>query len=215
MVEDDGTIRDAITIALEAEGHTVNAAGDGSSIDDLVNGFMPDLAVIDLRLPSGPDGVTLARHLHSTAIPVIVVTATEGEQARLDAFSAGAADLVAKPFSVPELMARVRSVLSRVGGPRRHVLVGADVAVDTAQHRVSRGGSILALTPTEFRLLAAFVEHPGSVLTRRQLSELVWEGGDRDHGTIESHVSSLRAKLEGYGPRLVHTVRDEGYLFGS
>ncbi len=213
VVEDDEPIRNALEVALKAEGYDTRALPDGRSLDAVAQQFRPDLAILDMRLPIGPDGRGLAKVLRATGdVPILFLTAADSLEERLAGFEAGADDYMVKPFSMAELLARARALLRRSGRLASAVWQFGDLVVDEAARTVVRNGAALDLTPTEYELLAVLIQHPGQVLSKTQLLSTVWGFDAYDTNLIEVHVSALRRKLEAHGPRLVHTVRGVGYV---
>ena len=213
VVEDDDAVRDALCTALTAEGHLVRACADGLFSDVLVKEFDPDLAVLDVRLGQGPDGLSVARRLRSIRdLPIIFLTAADAVEDRLAGFDAGAEDYVTKPFAMAELLARVRALLRRTGRLDTGAWVVGDLRVDEAARRVRRGDVELTLTKVEFDLLIALGRNAGRVLSKAQLLADVWGFADYDPNVVEVAMSGLRRKLESRGSRLVHTVRGVGYV---
>ncbi len=212
LVEDDDALRDSVVSALSAVGFTVAAQADGSSIPAIVDNFRPDVAVLDIRLPTAPDGFEVAAFLRRSAgIPVIFVTAADALEDRLRGFEVGADDYLVKPFALAELLARLRAVLRRSGRLASSTLEVRDVVVDEANRIALRGGADLKLTQTEFELLCVFARSPGRVFSKPQLLSLVWRFDEYDPNLVEVHISALRRKMELAGPRLIHTVRGAGY----
>jgi two-component system, OmpR family, response regulator len=212
-VEDDNTLRDALWSALNAEGYLVHACCDGSFPDSLVREFNPDLALLDVRLGSGPGGLAVARRLRATGdLPIIFLTAADAVEDRLSGFDAGAEDYVTKPFAMAELLARVRALLRRTRGLDNGLWGVGDLIVDEAAHRARRGDAELVLTKVEFDLLVALGRNAGRVLSKGQLLADVWGFADYDPNVVEVAMSGLRRKLESHGPRLVQTVRGVGYV---
>lgn len=211
LVEDDPLIAESTTEALTETGMVVRACPDGRGLDEVVEQFRPDIAVLDVMLP-GEDGMSLARRVCVPRdVPVVFVTARDDIDDRLSGFAAGADDYVVKPFAVEELLVRLRAVLRRSGRTPQVVEVD-DLVVDESASVALRGGSPLDLTATEFRLLAQLVRHRGRTLSKLQLLTQVWGYEHYDQNLVEVHVSALRRKLEEHGPRLVHTVRGLGYV---
>ncbi|MGI8822767.1 MAG: winged helix-turn-helix domain-containing protein [Acidimicrobiia bacterium] len=175
--------------------------------------FPPDLAIVDVRLPPGPDGLALARHLRTVDdLPIIFVTAADAPHERLAGFAAGGDDYLIKPFLMAELLARVGALLRRSGRLRSNLLVLGDLVIDEDARTVVRAGALVALTPTEFDLLLALARHQRKVLSKLQLLSQVRGYEAYDPNLVEVHISALRRKLEAHGPRIVHTVRGTGYV---
>ena len=213
IVEDDAPIRSALDVALRGEGYTVLALSEGTDLLAATDGFKPDLAVLDVRLHVGPDGLTLARQLHRrSALPILFLTAADAVEDRLAGFDAGGDDYLIKPFSMAELLARVRSLLKRAGRLESATWQVGDLVVDDGARSVVRSGLTLELTRTEYDLLAALIRHVGRVLSKTQLLTQVWGFDAYDTNLVEVHMSALRRKLEQAGPRIVHTVRGSGYV---
>lgn len=211
VVEDDDTLRNAVGVTLRRAGYTVRAEPDGKAVKEAVNEFQPDLAILDVRLPTGPDGYAIARALRDEHdLPILFLTAADSRRARLDGFEAGGDDYVIKPFDTEELLARVAALLRRAGRQRSWRV--ADVVVDDATRTVTRNGNELVLTRTEYELLSVLVQHPGQVLSKEQLLRRVWGFDAWDINLVEVHMSSLRRKLEAHGPRLIQTLRGTGYV---
>lgn len=213
IVEDDPPIRSAVEVALRGEGYEVRAEPDGASIELVAAEFVPDLAILDLRLPSGPDGFSIGRLLRRTSdVPIIFLTAADSIEDRLDGFAAGADDYIVKPFSIAELLARTQALLRRAGRlafPPKQV---GDLVIDQTARTATRAGHALDLTRTEWELLQALAQRPGQVLSKMQLLTHVWGFDAYDSNLVEVHLSALRRKIEAHGPRLVHTVRGMGYV---
>jgi two-component system OmpR family response regulator len=219
VVDDEPNIVDVISMALRFHGFEVESAGTGAAAIAAVGGFKPDLIVLDIMLPD-MEGFDVARRLGAerARVPIIFLTARDATEDKVRGLTVGGDDYVTKPFSLEELVARIRSVLRRAGvaeaGSAR--LVFEDVELDEDAHEVTRGGSYIALTATEYRLLRYLMLNPRRVLTRQQLLEHVWDydfGGDAR--VLETYVSYLRRKLDGHGPGLIQTVRGVGYALRS
>lgn len=214
VVEDDTAVREAVAAGLRDEGYEVDAREHGLEIEQVVRGFRPDLAVLDVRLPVGPGGLSMARILRSAEreLPIIFLTAADAVEERLAGFEAGGDDYLAKPFAMAELKLRVRALLRRSGKLASTTWSVDDLVVDEAARTVARDGTPVELTRTEFDLLTALGRHPGRVVTKTQLLSTVWGFDAYDPNLVEVHMSSLRRKLEAHGPRLIHTVRGVGYV---
>lgn len=216
FIEDDQSLREAVTVTLRRAGFEVRAEPDGSELAEAVAAFHPDLAILDVRLPRGEDGFELAERLRTMAeIPIVFVTAADALDERLRGFAVGADDYIVKPFAASELLARVRAVLRRAGrltSPTHQVF---DLLVDEANRTARRAGHDLQLTKLEFDLLAVLSRSPGKLFSKAQLLSLVWGFEGYDDNLVEVHISALRRKLEAHGGRLIHTERGEGYVFRS
>jgi DNA-binding response OmpR family regulator len=198
---------------LRGAGFEVRAEPDGSRLAIAVMDFHPDLAILDVRLPSGEDGFDLALHLRTMAeIPIVFVTAADALDQRLRGFEVGADDYIVKPFAASELLARVRAVLRRSGRLSSPTWQVFDLLLDEANRTARRGDHELALTRVEFDLLAVLGRFPGRVFSKTQLLSLVWGFDGYDPNLVEVHVSALRRKLDVHGGRLIHTERGEGYV---
>ncbi|MDH4112984.1 MAG: response regulator transcription factor [Actinomycetota bacterium] len=220
IVEDEMQIARTLRDFLEVAGFEVTAVGDGTAALASVRGDRPDLIVLDLGLP-GIDGLDVARELrHTSATPIVMLTARGEESDRIVGLEIGADDYLVKPFSPKELVARVRAVLRRTSGVAMgvEVLRAGDVEVDQSKMRARVDGSAVELTPTEFRLLATLVREPGRVFTRGQLLDALHGVAiDTYERAIDAHVKNLRRKIEpepGH-PRYVLTVHGVGYRFAD
>lgn len=213
VVEDDASVRDGLTAALRAEGFDVLGTEDARQAALALDRFRPDLAILDIRLPSERNGLDLARLVRSRAdLPIVFLTAVDGVEDRVAGFEVGADDYVVKPFAMPELLARVRALLRRTGRLSSSVWEVGDLVVDERARSVRRGNAEVDLTPTEFDLLLTLGRHAGTPLSKTRILSLVWEFDEYDPNLVEVHVSALRRKLEAHGPRLIHTVRGAGYM---
>jgi len=216
LVEDDQTLRDTLTFNLKREGYTVIEASDGVVALDLAREHHPDLILLDIMLP-GLDGLTVCRTLrHEMTVPIVLLTARSGEVDRIVGLDSGADDYIVKPFSVGELLARLRAVLRR-GRPEPTLrLEAGDLILDLVSHRAWRAKQLLNLSPKEFDLLAELMRHKGAVLTRDLLLQRVW-GFDfaGDTRTVDVHIRWLREKIEEdpANPKRIETVRGLGYRF--
>jgi DNA-binding response OmpR family regulator len=218
IVEDSERMAATLAKGLGEEGFVVEVAADGPTGLGLASAGDFDLVLLDVNLP-GMDGFELVRRLRKARsdVPVIMVTARDTLEDRVEGLDLGADDYVTKPFSFAELLARVRAVTRRPGARAEPVLTFGDVALDPASGRATRGGRRLDLSAREFSLLRAFLAKQGNVLTRAQLYETVW-GGEYDglSNVLDVYVNYLRNKLEAEGEaRVIHTVRGRGYVFGE
>jgi two-component system, OmpR family, response regulator len=212
VVEDDTALRDAVGSSLRGDGYQVRADPDGTAIRAAVRDFRPDLAVLDIRLPYGPSGLSIAQIVREHGmLPIIFLTAADRVEDRLAGFDAGADDYLVKPFAMDELLARVRALLRRSGRLVSETWQIGDLMIDEAGRSAHRAGCRLELTRTEFDLLLALGRNPGRVVSKAQLLVAVWGFDDYDVNLVEVHVSALRRKLEAVGPRMVHTERGSGY----
>ncbi len=216
LAEDDRAVRDALVRALELEGHEVQAVTDGAAALAAVAHDRPDVAVLDWMMPV-LDGLSVCRQLRAAGdrLPVLILTARAEISDRVAGLDAGADDYLPKPFSLDELLARVRALLRRVSpdDPDRELRVG-DLVMEPAARRAWRGDRELELTKTEYELLEVLVRNAGIVCTHTTIYDLVW-GYDfgPDSKTLAVYVGYLRRKLEEAGePRLLHTVRGVGYM---
>ncbi len=216
LVEDDQTLRETLAYNLTREGYSVTLAGDGMTALDLARQSRPDLVVLDIMLP-GVDGLTVCRTLrHEMNVPIVLLTARSGEVDRIVGLDSGADDYIVKPFSLGELLARLRAVLRRGQSEKVTTLASGDLTLDLLGHRAYRSGQLLNLAPKEFDLLAELIRHKGAVLTRDLLVQRVW-GFDfsGDTRTVDVHVRALREKIENdpANPTRIQTVRGLGYRF--
>lgn len=214
LIEDDLSVREAVSITFEGLGFLVRSLPTGETLAGVVQEFRPDVAIIDIQLPTGPDGIHLARQVISLAgVPVVFLTASDSLDERLAGFEAGGDDYIVKPFAMAELVARVRAVLRRSGRLQSPVLQIRDLLIDESTKQAMRDGILLDLTPTEFELLSVLARSANQVFSKGQLLSQIWGFDSYDPNLVEVHVSALRRKLDAHGPRLVHTVRSRGYVF--
>jgi two-component system, OmpR family, KDP operon response regulator KdpE len=213
VVDDEVQILRALRRALAARGHEVLTAPDGEDAIAEAEVSMPDLVVLDLNLP-GIDGMEVCRRLRTwTQVPILILSVREDEAGKVQALDLGADDYLTKPFGVEELLARVRALLRRSRPPEstppRYEMEG--VVIDLATHRVSRGGTDVHLTRTEWLLLEAMAEHPEKLLTHRWLLERVWGAGyQEDVEVLRVFISQLRKKVEPDASRPMVIVTDPG-----
>jgi two-component system, OmpR family, phosphate regulon response regulator PhoB len=217
IVEDEEPLTLLLRYNLEAEGYEVETVARGDDADTRLKENIPDLVVLDWMLP-GLSGIELCRRLRtrpeSRQLPIIMLTARGEESERVRGLTTGADDYVVKPFSVPELIARVRALLRRSSPERVSTVLGfGDIELDRDKKRVSRSGRPIDLGPTEYRLLEFLMERPGRVFSREQLLDGVW-GNEVyiDERTVDVHVGRLRKALNrGHSDDPIRTVRGSGY----
>jgi two-component system OmpR family response regulator len=217
VVDDESNITDLVATVLRYEGFDVQTARTGREALRVVGTFRPDLVVLDVMLPD-LDGFEVQRHLSSDAgkVPVVFLTAKDATEDKVRGLTMGADDYVTKPFSLEELVARVRAVLRRAHGAAEAVsaerLRFADLEMDEESHEVFRGGEAIELTPTEFTLLRYLLMNAKRVLSKAQILDHVWHydfAGDAN--VVETYISYLRKKIDKVDPPLIHTVRGVGY----
>jgi two-component system, OmpR family, response regulator len=215
VVDDEPNIVDVISMALRYQGFDVAAAGNGGDALSKVREFRPHLIVLDIMLPD-IDGFEVAKRLGAQRadIPIIYLTARDSTEDKVRGLTTGGDDYVTKPFSLEELVARIRTILRRTGvaAPESGRLVFEDLELDEDTMEVSRAGQLIELTATEYRLLRYMMANPRRVMTRAQLLDHVWNydfGGDGR--VLETYISYLRKKLDALGPPIIQTVRGVGY----
>ena len=210
VVEDSETIREMVGEALTDAGYLTDARPDGDRLEEVLDGFRPDLVVLDVMLP-GRDGFALLDViLQWGEAGIVLLTARDGLPDRLRGLDGGADDYVVKPFELAELVSRVGAVLRRRGRLPAAVQVG-DLMLDVDAGVASRAGHRLGLTATELRLLVYLVEQRGRTVSTTQILNAVWGYAAYDPNLVQVHISGLRQKLEAHGPRVLHTVRGIGY----
>ncbi len=220
IVEDEADVALMLRYNLEAEGYRVQAAATGDEAVERMREGLPDLILLDWMLP-GLSGIELCRRWRAreetARVPIIMITARGEEEERIRGLSTGADDYVVKPFSIPELIARISALLRR-SSPQlvTSVLRAGDLELDRTSHRVRRGGREVHLGPTEYRLLEYLMRHPGRVYSREQLLDGVW-GNDVyvDERTVDVHVGRLRKAINRRASEIdpIRTVRGAGYAF--
>lgn len=221
LIEDDEAIAELIVWHFAREGFSVRQTPDGEQALVLVEERVPDIVLLDWMIESLP-GIEVCRRLRrnpkSANVPIIMLTARGEEEDRIRGLETGADDYVTKPFSPRELVARVSAVLRRL----RPALAGellayADIELNSVAHKVVRGGQIVAMGPTEFRLLRHFMEHPGRVFSRGQLLDSVWgQDSDIELRTVDVHIRRLRKAINLPGTAdIIRTVRSAGYALDA
>ncbi len=215
VVDDEPNIRELLSVSLRFSGFEVVAAESGRDALDYAERHPPDLVVLDVMLPD-LDGFQVARRLReSRQVPILFLTARDGVQDKVTGLTLGGDDYVTKPFSLEELVARIRSVLRRTLGEAQTFAryQVADLELNEDAHEVRRGGRLIELSPTEYKLLRYLMLNSGRVLSKAQILDRVWNYDFAgQHGIVESYISFLRHKIDAAGPRLIHTVRGIGYI---
>jgi two-component system OmpR family response regulator len=219
VVDDEVYIRDLVSSALRIAGMEPATAADGDEALRAIGRDRPDLVVLDVGLP-GLDGFSVCRRLRDQGeqVPVVFLTARDAKEDMLQGFTKGGDDYITKPFSLDELVARVRAVLRRTrqSEPATSRLSYDDLELDESTMRVTRGGEVVSLSPTEFKLLRFLLLHREQVVSKAQILDHVWEydfGGNAS--VVENYISYLRKKIDGpfpARPKLLHTVRGFGYV---
>ena len=219
VVEDEDALAVLLRYNLEAAGYQVTTTDRGDEADLLVRESVPDLVLLDWMLP-GMSGIELCRRLRqrpeTQRLPIILLTARGAEDERVRGLATGADDYIVKPFSVPELLARIGALLRRAAPEKvASVLQAGALALDRTSHRVTRGPRDLHLGPTEYRILEFLMERPGRVFSRAQLLDFVWgDDSEIDERTVDVHVGRLRKAInEGDERDPIRTVRGTGYAF--
>jgi len=217
VVDDEPNIVDLLATSLRFAGFEVATARNGSEALRVAPEFRPDLLVLDVMMP-GVDGFTVVRRLRQEGMtaPVVFLTAKDSTEDKITGLTLGGDDYVTKPFSLEEVVARIRAVLRRFRATElQHAtrLSFADIELDEDTHEVWKAGELVALSPTEFKLLRYFLQNPGRVLSKPQILDHVWHYDfNGDANVVESYVSYLRRKVDTTQPRLLHTLRGVGYV---
>jgi two-component system OmpR family response regulator len=217
VVVDNHDLASAIRRGLVEHGYSVDVAHTGVEGEELAASEAYDLIVLDVMLPD-MDGFDVVRRLRGggARTPVVFLTARDATEDKIRGLTLGGDDYVTKPFSLEEVVARIRAVLRRTAGgptvpPPR--MTFADIELDEESHEVWRRGAVVPLSPTEFKLLRYFMANAGRVLSKAQILDHVWDYDFRgDAGIVESYVSVLRRKIDNTAPRLIHTLRGVGYV---
>jgi two-component system OmpR family response regulator len=218
VVEDDPNIVELLSASLRFAGFEVATAQDGHQALRRAREFRPDLMVLDVMMP-GIDGFEVVRRMTAdgSRCPVVFLTARDAVEDKITGLTVGGDDYVTKPFSLDEVIARIRAVLRRTtsapNAPDAERITFADIELDDETHEVWKAGELVPLSPTEFKLLRYFLQNAGRVLSKAQILDNVWNydfGGDAN--VVESYVSYLRRKIDTTEPRLLHTLRGVGYV---
>lgn len=214
VVDDEENIRFLVESGLQLAGIETVSAEDGRAGLAMVTDRRPDLIVLDVMMPQ-LDGFEVVRRLRDAGdrTPVIFLTARDATDDRVRGLTEGGDDYVVKPFAIAELVARVQLRLgARQGAAATQVMRCADLELDDDAHRVSRGGAVIELSPTEYKLLHLLISNTGRVLTRAQILQHVWDydfGGDSS--VVDTYISYLRRKVDTAAPKLIHTIRGVGF----
>jgi two-component system OmpR family response regulator len=218
VVEDEPNIRELLATSLRYAGFDVATAANGAEALKVAGDHQPDLCVLDVMLPD-MDGFTVTRRLREQGrqLPIVFVTARDSVDDKIKGLTVGGDDYVTKPFSLEEVVARIRAVLRRTRGDAdedRHVLTFEDLELDEDSHEVRRAGRVIETSPTEFKLLRYLMLNPNRVLSKAQILDHVWDYDFRgEAGIVESYISYLRRKIDAEGlPALIHTKRGVGYV---
>ena len=217
VVDDEATLSELLSMALRYEGWEVRSAADGSSAVRAAREFRLDAVVLDVMLPDF-DGLEVLRRtrVEAPTVPVLFLTARDAVEDRIAGLTAGGDDYVTKPFSLEELVARLRGLLRRAGMTAASAdsrLVVGDLMLDEDSHEVRRGGVLVTLTATEFELLRYMMRNPRRVLSKAQILDRVWNydfGGQAN--VVELYISYLRKKIDAGRPPMIHTLRGAGYV---
>ncbi|MEV6010527.1 response regulator transcription factor [Streptomyces sp. NPDC051976] len=221
VVDDEPDLAEVLSGVLAYEGWEVRTAGDVASAVAAARDFTPDAVVLDVMLPDG-DGLSVLRQIRAeqTDVCVLFLTARDSVEDRIAGITAGGDDYVTKPFSLEEVLARLRGLLRRAGMTRARgdaaVLTVGDLVMDEDAREVTRGGEIVELSPTEFELLRYLMRNPRRVLSKAQILDRVWsyDFGGQAH-VVELYISYLRRKVDAGREPMIHTVRGAGYLLKS
>ena len=217
VVDDEPNIRELLSASLRYAGFDVETAADGQQALALAETYRPDLLVLDVMMP-GLDGFGVVRRLrqNGTHTPVLFLTARDGAEDKVSGLTLGGDDYVTKPFSLDEVLARIRAVLRRSQTARRAEpsprMTFADIELDEETHEVVKAGTLVSLSPTEFKLLRYLMANSGRVLSKAQILDHVWNYDfNGEANVVESYISYLRRKIDTTEPRLLHTLRGVGY----
>jgi two-component system OmpR family response regulator len=217
VVDDEPNIVDVLATSLRFAGFEVATARNGNEAIRVAEQFRPDLLVLDVMMP-GLDGFGVVRRLRQDGMtaPVVFLTAKDATEDKVTGLTLGGDDYVTKPFSLEEVVARIRAVLRRFRAtePQRAARLSfADIELDEDTHEVWKAGDLVSLSPTEFKLLRYFMQNAGRVLSKAQILDHVWHYDfNGEANVVESYVSYLRRKVDTTEPRLLHTLRGVGYV---
>jgi two-component system OmpR family response regulator len=216
VVDDEENIAYLVASALRLAGHEVATAATGEAAVEQAKAFAPDVVVLDVMLPD-VDGFEVTRRLRDRGRqqPIVFVTARDATGDKIAGLTVGGDDYVTKPFSLEEVIARIRAVLRRTrgGADEGSTLRFHDLELNEDSHEVRRGGRVIDLSPTEFKLLRYLLLNPNRVLSKLQILDHVWDYDFRgESGIVESYISYLRRKIDADGPSLIHTKRGVGYV---
>jgi two-component system, OmpR family, response regulator len=217
VVDDEAVLAEMVSMALRYEGWNITTAADGASAISAARGTRPDAVVLDIMLPD-MSGLDVLRQLreHSPHLPVLLLTAKDAVEDRIAGLTAGGDDYVTKPFSIEEVVLRLRALLRRTGVTTEdsgaQIVVG-DLVLDEDSHEVTRAGDAIALTSTEFELLRFLMRNPKRVLSKAQILDRVWsyDFGGRSN-IVELYISYLRKKIDSGREPMIHTLRGAGYV---
>jgi two-component system, OmpR family, response regulator len=217
VVDDEPNIVELLSTSLRFAGFEVATASNGHEALETARTFQPDLLVLDVMMPDiSGFGVVKRLRASGSTVPVVFLTARDGTEDRISGLTLGGDDYVTKPFSLDEVVARIRAVLRRTARPETPPpprLVFHDLELDTETHEVWRAGQAVSLSPTEFKLLRYFMNNPRRVLSKAQILDHVWNYDfNGEVNIVESYVSYLRRKIDTVEPRLLHTLRGVGYV---
>jgi len=216
VVDDEAVLAEMVSMALRYEGWTVRTAGDGAAAVAAARDERPDAVVLDVMLPdmSGLEVLSALRE-HHPHLPVLLLTAKDAVEDRIAGLSAGGDDYVTKPFSLEEVVLRLRGLLRRsgIGAEAGAQIVVGDLVLDEDSHEVTRGGDPITLTSTEFEVLRFLMHNPKRVLSKAQILDRVWgyDFGGRSN-IVELYISYLRKKIDSGRPPMIHTLRGAGYV---
>jgi two-component system OmpR family response regulator len=217
VVDDEPNIRELLSASLRYAGFEVATAADGQQALALADSFRPDLLVLDVMMP-GLDGFGVVRRLRQSGrhTPVLFLTARDAAEDKVSGLTLGGDDYVTKPFSLDEVLARIRAVLRRSAGAQKVAdaprLSFADIELDEESHEVIKAGEVISLSPTEFKLLRYLMANAGRVLSKAQILDHVWNYDfNGEANVVESYISYLRRKIDTTEPRLLQTIRGVGY----